>query len=457
MSNAPAAAPPRSSKRRWHLPPPLIHGSEPLEGGEILEEVPGELGLLLWQALRDVLLWSETPAGQRSSLFRSTATPVDPLRQGSLLHLTEATPEAGAALASLLELARSPRHLDTAVTSANCAAIAAWAEASGYPSTALSFAQAAAVALPTDPELALAVGQVAARNGDIARAELWLRRTIGLARRARAWRPYSCAFSALGRLAQDRGNLPAAHRLHLRALRGARRGGMRAEQALALHDLFAVAVEAGRPAHAERFARQALSTYSKRNPRLVLLAHDIAYFWMEAGHFGQALALFESVAPLVTDPVEQLWVHANLMRAAAGARQSDRADQAAQLVRRWCLDAALQAGVARAQLELARGELQLGRWEAAQTAAEQALRAARDRREGRTTLSAEALLEAITAARAAGRPAPTPVVPPADSPDRTLTEALLASLRELPEGLTAAESAPETAAGVSVPRGSSSP
>ena len=208
---------------------------------------------------------------------------------------------------------------------------------------------------------------------------------------------------------------------------------------------------------AERFARQALSTYSKRNPRLVLLAHDIAYFWMEAGHFGQALALFESVAPLVTDPVEQLWVHANLMRAAAGARQSDRADQAAQLVRRWCLDPALQAGLARAQLELARGELQLRRWEAAQTAAEQALRAARDRREGRTTLSAEALLEAITAARAAGRPAPTQAVPPADPPDHTLTEALLASLRDLPEGLTAAESAPETAAGVSVPRGSSSP
>ena len=48
-------AEPLRSTRRWHLPPPLLHGGEPLEGGAILEENPGMQGLILWQALRDVL------------------------------------------------------------------------------------------------------------------------------------------------------------------------------------------------------------------------------------------------------------------------------------------------------------------------------------------------------------------------------------------------------------------
>ncbi len=52
------AAQPRSP-RRWRTPPPLTRGSaEGLEGMEILREVPGETGILLWQAYRNVMFWA---------------------------------------------------------------------------------------------------------------------------------------------------------------------------------------------------------------------------------------------------------------------------------------------------------------------------------------------------------------------------------------------------------------
>lgn len=448
MINAPPADGTRSSRRRWHLPPPLIHGSEPLEAGELLEEVAGELGLLLWQAQRDLLLWAETPAEHRAELFQPSAASRTELETRAVQRLTSAAPAVGPALSVLLQVVRSPVQVDPAQAAAACTAIAGWAGAEGHRATSLAFAQAAALALPADPATALAVGQIAAARGDMARAELWLRRTIGIARRARAWRPYSRAFSGLGRLSQDRGNLPAAHRFHLRALRGARRGGMRPEQAIALHDLFAVAVEAGRSAQAERYAQQAVATYPPHHPRVVVLAHDIAYFWMESGHFVQALPLFEALAPLIVSPVERLWAEANLMRAATGAGQLELADAAGERVRRWCEDPGLASGAGRAQLELARAELQLGRWDAAEGAARQALRSGRERREGRTLLSAEALLEAVSAARAAGsserqRIRETPPSPPSAE----LTATLIQTLRDMPQpSLTAPSIIPQTPA-----------
>src|SRR5690606_947287 len=120
------------------------------------------------------------------------------------------------------------------------------------------------------------VATVAGRLNDHARAEGWFRRAVGLARQSRDWRMYSRSFSGLGNLYTRRGNLPAARRLHTRALRGARRGGMRREQAAALHDLFIVSAETGNIWEAERLARQALEAFGTRNRRIHALAHDVA-------------------------------------------------------------------------------------------------------------------------------------------------------------------------------------
>src|SRR5688500_13731619 len=63
----------RKTTRRWHIPPPLVHGPEPLEGGSILEELQSELGALLWQSLRDVMLWADTLPEAREGLFAPEA------------------------------------------------------------------------------------------------------------------------------------------------------------------------------------------------------------------------------------------------------------------------------------------------------------------------------------------------------------------------------------------------
>lgn len=59
--------------RRWRTPPPLTRGSESLEGMEILREVGGEVGILLWQAYRNVMFWAAAEQGERGRLFAAEA------------------------------------------------------------------------------------------------------------------------------------------------------------------------------------------------------------------------------------------------------------------------------------------------------------------------------------------------------------------------------------------------
>jgi hypothetical protein len=59
----------RAPTRRWHIPPPLIHGPEALEGGGILHEWDGEVAVVLWQGARDVLLWATCEPKMRGEIF----------------------------------------------------------------------------------------------------------------------------------------------------------------------------------------------------------------------------------------------------------------------------------------------------------------------------------------------------------------------------------------------------
>src|SRR5688572_24135920 len=68
------AAKRRLPSRRWHIPPPLIHGPETLEGGGILQEWGNELGVVLWQASRDVMLWATTEPDARANTFSTEGT-----------------------------------------------------------------------------------------------------------------------------------------------------------------------------------------------------------------------------------------------------------------------------------------------------------------------------------------------------------------------------------------------
>lgn len=390
--------------------------------------------MLLWEILRDVRLWVDTPAEARDGLFAPEAGS----RRRTLIAAAEVPPVLAAPIRSIGRLLECADAISAEEIAAACAAVESWAEDRGALETALAFAQSRALLCPFQPETALAVARLAQRAGDHALAELWYRRAAGIARRARAWKVYSHAFSGLGTLYRERGNLPSAHRYHLRALRGARRGGMGTEAAIALHDLFGVAVEAGRKREARRYAREALAAYPRRSPRRAALAHDIAYLWMEEGDFARAEQIFRRVLPLMQHPVERLWVAADLVRAAAGSGNEPVALRMAERVRRACEQPELASAAARALLEVAHGELQLRRWEAAAATARSALELARARREGRVMLAAEAVVEAaerrrtVVARQASPFAGPSPRRRKAD--DDTLAGELILSLRELAGG-----------------------
>ena len=429
MSRRRSAPHPRKTTRRWHIPPALVHGPEPLEGGAVLEELRSPLGALLWQAVRDVMLWADATDVERGDLFAPRAG----IRRRETLARSDAAEALRPPLAVLAELVAAPGAASAAVISEACVDVAAWAEHADHLQTALAFAQSAALANPLDSHSAFYVARIAARLADHARAEVWFRRAIGLARQTRDWRMYSRAFSGLGNLYLTRGNLPAAQRFHMRALRGARRGGLRAEQAAALHDLFGVAIETGRSADAERFARDAAAAYGSRNPRYAVLAHDVAYFWMQRGHFGRALAVFEAVLPLIDHPVERLFVEADLMRAAAGTGDHHLAREVAERVWEKVGRPECAAGAARALLELGRGALQLGDLDLALRAGTGAVRAAETRKEGKTLMAAEALLEAIRTAGAASR-LPATAMAPVSPISESLAGDLVRTLRDMSRG-----------------------
>lgn len=59
---------PRS--RHWCVPPAVLRGpDETLEGAAILDEVPRDLGLLLWRTAGEVRLWGAAPRDARENLF----------------------------------------------------------------------------------------------------------------------------------------------------------------------------------------------------------------------------------------------------------------------------------------------------------------------------------------------------------------------------------------------------
>ena len=396
----------RATSRRWHIPPALIHGSETLEGGAILEEWGNALGAVLWQAFRDAMLWSTSEPAERTRTF-SAAAREDGTTLDDLL-TADADPRLRSGLRTLQQLVRQPGAMREDQVARACRQLSEWADQEGRLQTALAFAQNAALAAHADPGAAFWVGTVAVRLNDHARAEVWFRRAIGLARRSRDWRMYSRAFGGLGNLYMRRGNLPAARRLHTRALRGARRGGMRREQAAALHDLFGVAVETGQPIEAERLARQALEAYGMRSGRVHVLAHDVAYFWMERGHFARSLAVFQAVLPLVRKPIERLFVLADIVRAAGGTGQTDIAVSAGDEVWRLVHEPDLEHAAARALLETARGFISLGQTDKAEAAARNAAAYAQRFRESKVRFAAESLLDSLQAGHDAR---PIPVAP----------------------------------------------
>jgi tetratricopeptide (TPR) repeat protein len=384
-------APPRKTLRRWRVPPALTHGdTDAFEGLSVLDEVSGELGYVLWQTLRDAMLWGRSNQAERGELFAEGG---DRARIAALL--TAGAPgeveEPVKALAAMVGGSRTAPEENVALA---CRELAQWAESRALLATALAFSQAAAVVTPADATASYTVGRLARRRGELARAETWFRRTVALARQSGDWPTYALSFVGLGELYVQRGNFPVARRFHLRALRAAGRNSLHDIEGTALHELFGIALESGDTGEAGALAQRAFDSYGPLHPRLPRLAQDVARFWCVQGCFAAALPVLQSVLVHVTEAGERVSVLGDVGRAAGGSGDHatfQRAwDDAMELL---AVDAGSETGP-RALLSLAHGALSLGAWEHAEDAAQRALDGAMLRSDAKTRLGAEAVIDA---------------------------------------------------------------
>jgi tetratricopeptide (TPR) repeat protein len=380
----------RHHSRPWIVPPGLLIQSEPFEGFHVLDETRDELGVLLWQCLRDVEIWAMAEPECRSDLFTAGA-----LRQRMERIDEEVDPAAPvrAVLEGLAALLARPSRVTALEVCELCEELSRWASDAGLPRTALAFAQRAAMAAPDEAGPAYLVGLISRRAADYRRAEVWFRRALALARHNQDWRVYSLAHAGIGQMHMQRGDAPKARARLLRALRASRRYGIWSVRSIALHDLFCISATGPDPRLAEQYARSAFRSYGRRHPRLPALAHDIARFWMSQGHHSLALATFQAVIPHFTRPQERMLGLSNLAQAAGGAGDANLFTRAWNEI--WTMiderdDTEL---VAETLINLAYGAQSLGQVVRMDMAASYALTIATRRGEAQEKVIAERLLQ----------------------------------------------------------------
>jgi tetratricopeptide (TPR) repeat protein len=418
----------RRYPRPWIIPPGLLLLNEPFEGFNVLDETRNELGVLLWQSLRDVDLWASARPEARHALFSP----------GSLRHRMErieaevaAEHPARALLEAIARMLAAPDRVSELEVSDICQEVSRWASDEGMPRTALAFAQRAALALPEEAGPAYLVGLVSRRAADYRRAETWFRRALALGRRNRDWRYYALAHLGLANLHMQRGDAPRARVRLLRALRASRRYGLWSVRSMVLHDLFCITATGEHAEHAEMYARAAFRSYGRRHPRLPMLAHDVARYWMSRGHHARAFQTFRAVLPHLTRLSDRLLAWANLAQAAGGAGDEVAFTEAWSRVWRMIDTGTDLERAAEALINVAAGAQSLGQWVRQEMAASYALTVAKRRSEAQQRLKAEELLESARKA-GMGRHEPEAVEPaPEFSPKSgELAEALVAALTE---------------------------
>ncbi|HEV2146122.1 MAG TPA: tetratricopeptide repeat protein [Longimicrobiaceae bacterium] len=285
----------------------------------MLDEVRSATGALLWQAVRDVVLWATTPEDARSRLFGEDAYD----HRVTAIRAREMEDDVRKWLILLAGVVSGREQPGREEISRTCRRISRWADETQLPRTAIWYAQAASLCFPEGAEHAYNVGWLLRRSQEYPRAEAWYRRAIGLARRRRDAHTYARAYMGLGNLYIQRDEYERARLAFERALQTARRAGLRKLRAEAFHDLFSVAAETKQVVDAEIYARKAFHAYPSGHPRLPQLAHDVAVFWMLQGFYNRALPVFESVARVLTRPADRLLILSNLARAAGGAGRID--------------------------------------------------------------------------------------------------------------------------------------
>lgn len=367
---------------------PVIATGTPL-GPEVLAGVAPDLAFAVWQVLRTLRLWTAQPEGEREGMFDPGFMEAweSALLTGSL------EPDVRFPLAVIVgELNAHPAG--EARLSWACVCVADWALGHGAVRAALAFAEAAALASPTQARYAWLAGRLLRTHGEGRTAERWLRRAHRLAVEQKDVETQARALTALGNLLVQRGNFPQARGYHTRALRISRRWRLRESEGMALHDLFAIAQSEGKRAEADRFARDAVAAY-RASPRLPRLVHDIAYSWISQGYASRAVPVFEALRPHFRNPDLEFKLVANLGRAAGSMGNRELFHQYRAELRALQPQLETRQTVAAALLEMAYGAVALEEWAAASELAQDAGEAARVHDEANVLMLAEALGDAV--------------------------------------------------------------
>ncbi|HEY0016769.1 MAG TPA: hypothetical protein VGC13_10635 [Longimicrobium sp.] len=284
----------RGSSRLWCIPPVMLRDpGEGLERAAVLDESAGELGVLLWRTVRDVELWAATPAARRRGLFH----PDGAEHRVRRLVQTGVPAQLAEPLDALADLLSTPERVSPEALARGCLRVAEWAGGTGAPRTALAYAQAASLVLPDDAHAALQTGVWALHAGQRARAEVWLRRVVGLGRRADAWEPYARALLALAQLRERAEDPEHALRDYRLAYRSGLRYGVRDVRRGAARALLRLAAGSGDVEAARGWAVAVQRAYRPGAPDAAPLLLELARFWIGAGREANAVPALRRLAP----------------------------------------------------------------------------------------------------------------------------------------------------------------
>ncbi|HEV7590376.1 MAG TPA: hypothetical protein VGO40_19860 [Longimicrobium sp.] len=379
------------------------------------------IDLALWQVLRDVLLWSRTPADERRLLF----DPPNATIRKRLVEAADAAPLLADPLAALARLRSAPGEFPVQVAKA-CQLVTDWAEHSGLLAVAVHFAEASAYADPLNPQWAVRAGYLARLAGGLemfARSEVWHSRSYIIAVQKNNLEVALRALASAGALMHAMGKHGPAWRLYWRAARKAQRSGRKRQAAVALHHSFYLAAATGHIRVAVRDANAALSNYPTHDERIPALAHDVAYLLISKQHYETALRLVDGLGERAGGIWAMGMLYGITARAAAGAGFGGsylEASEAAFNIARINDECA-------GAVYLALGEAAriLRRWEEAAEHADAALAVARRRADVEVERLAAELVSQIKR-----REVPPPATEPlSDAPIAALARRLAARLR----------------------------
>jgi len=395
-------------RRLWSIGPAPRPSAQWFEGYLILEELPTDLGLMIFQWYRGVLLWMDVRQEEAQGLFMPTGEDL------------EVVPELLGVRPVFVGLIETPEGVQRETLCSACSLVSEWASTMGFIATSVQFSEAAALLDPRDPDLCFRAGRANRHFVAYDRAVLWFQRGTGIARRSANWTAYIDCWLGWGNLEIARGRYNEALRQLNRAYRAATKYNLPALGAAAQHDMFMLAVDRQNFGEAYQHALAALALYDSDDPNYPYLIHDLAQTWALDGYGALALPLLVAMRRIIVVPSAQIQIEGNIAGAAGQNGDMDTFFSA------WDYVSANATKplpyVAAALVSVAEGAYALKLYRQAAEAATTALRFAKERQEPSEEHRALALLENLRL----GEPPPALRVPPSEL--RDLARTLVAQL-----------------------------